>query len=100
MPALIGLLGAVIVLAVVGLMRAVSEYGHAGLIGWGKLMLSPMAILVVAVVLNPYRSKGNILRSMFPSDRALRILLIVVGIVTGVAAISSATFGIGWIVTK
>ncbi len=100
MPALLGVLGAFVVLVVIGLARAVSEYGGAGFTAWCKLLFGPAAIALACIIFLPgdFRERG--IRVLFPSDRSLRVILIAVAIVTGAALVAAATLGVGWIVSK
>jgi hypothetical protein len=100
MPALLGLLGAFVILVVVGLARALSEYGSAGLVAWCKLLLGPAAFAVACIIFLPGNSGERGLRVLFPSDRALHVIFVAVAIVTATALIAAATLGVGWIVSK
>jgi ABC-type uncharacterized transport system permease subunit len=100
MPAFLGILGAVVVLAIIGLVRALSEFGHAGLVAWAKLFVAPTVFAIACVAYLPGNPKDRGVRSLFLSDRALRLLFIGVAILTACASIFSAIMGVGWMVAK
>jgi hypothetical protein len=99
-PALLGLLGAFVILVVVGFARALTEYGSAGLVAWCKLLLGPFVIAIWCIVILPGDPKEHGLRVLFPSGGTLRVIFIGVAVVTAAALISAATLGVGWIVSK
>jgi hypothetical protein len=99
-PALLGLLGAFVVLVVIGLARAVSEYGGAGFTAWCKLLLGPTAFALACIIFLPGDPRQRGIRALFPADQSLRVIFIAVAIVTGTALIAAATLGVGWLVSR
>jgi hypothetical protein len=99
-PAVLGLLGAFVVLVVIGFARALAEYGSAGLIAWCKLLLGPVAFAIWCIVILPGDPKERGLRMLFPSGSSLRVIFIGAAVVTAAALVSAATLGVGWIVSK
>jgi hypothetical protein len=85
---------------VIGLARAFSEFGSAGLIAWCKLLLGPAAIAVACIIFLPGTPQERGLRALFPSNGALRVIFIGVAIVTAVGLVAAATLGVGWVVAK
>ena len=83
---------AALILGVIGLTRAVAQFGTPGVIAFAKLVLAPAAAVLLLFVLGAGRYTGEIPR--------LRNVLIGVAVLTGVACALSALFGVGWLVTK
>jgi hypothetical protein len=78
----------------------VAEFGTPGLVAYAKLVLAPAAIVVGFLLFAPVSYGGQFPRSYLPSNQALKIILIVVAILTGLALTMSALFGVAWLVTK
>ena len=85
-------LGAALILGVIGFVRAVIEFGTPGIVAFTKLILGPAAGVLVLFVLSAGRYTGEIPR--------LRIILIGVAVLTGMACALSALFEVAWLVTK
>ena len=89
-PAFLG--AGALILGVIGLMRAVAQFGTPGAIAFAKLILGPAAGVLLLFVLSAGRYTGEIPR--------LRTILIGVAVLTGMACALSALFGVAWLVTK
>ena len=89
-PVLLG--AAALILGVIGLMRAVAEFGTPGAIAFAKLILGPAGAVLLLFVLGAGRYTGEIPR--------LRTVVISVAVLTGIACVLSALFGVAWLVTK
>ena len=100
MAAFAGLMVAVAVLAVIALIRAMADYGHAGVIAWLEILLGPLVSVAAVTLLVYNRRYGQGLRSLLPSGPALRTLGIGVAVVTCIGLALSASVGVGWVVPK
>ena len=89
-PVLLG--AAALILGVIGLMRAVAQFGTPGAIAFAKLILGPAGVVFLLFVLGAGRYTGEIPR--------LRTVVISIAVLTGIACALSALFGVAWLVTK
>jgi hypothetical protein len=99
MSLLVGLVWAALVLGVVGLIRAVAEFGMPGLLGFAKLTLAPAAIILLFVFWGAGGYRGGA-GPFFPSKSAWRKLLVATAILTGIAFALSGALGVGWLVKQ
>ena len=90
LPVFLG--SAALILGIIGLVRAVAEFGTPGVVAFAKLILGPAAAVFLLFVLGAGRYTGEIPR--------LRTVLIGVAVLTGLACALSALFGVAWLVTK
>ena len=81
---------AAVILGAIGIVRSYLEFGAAGLVAFGKLVLAPVVIAAL-YAWSPLA---------LPSKQALRATVLVVIALTGVAFALSAAFGVGWLVAK
>jgi hypothetical protein len=96
----VGLGVAALILGVIGLARAVVEFGIPGLVAFAKLVLAPAALVVGYFLLYPNLFEGNFPRSILPSSHALRVILFILAALAGVTFAFSAAFGVAWLVAK
>jgi hypothetical protein len=90
----VSLAAVALILGVIGLVRAVVEFGTPGAIAFAKLILGPAVVVFLFFVLSAGRRTGD-----FPGQ-ALKFILIGVAVLTGMACAASALCGVAWLVTK
>lgn len=81
-----------LIFGVIGCVRAVAEFGTAGVIAFTTLVVGPAAAVFLLFVLGAGRYAGEI--------PPLRPILIGVAVLTGMACVLSALFGVAWLVTR
>jgi hypothetical protein len=98
LPVFLGI--AALLLGVVGFGRAAAEFGLPGVIAYSKLVLSPSLVVIFFLFWTSGSFAGKFPRSLLPSNHALKKHSIVVVVLTGIAMVFSALFGVGWLVTR
>jgi hypothetical protein len=88
------------IFAVIGLGRATTEYGYAGLVAYGKLLFGPAIVTLFVVILIPARYGGGWPRNFLPANSTLKRMGVAVTVSTAVGMILSGMFGVGWLVAK
>ena len=91
---------AALILGAIGLVRAVAEFGAPGIAAFVRLVLAPAALVVGNFLLSPARYEGKFPSSLLPSNDAVRVILFLLMIFTGVAFALSAAFGVAWLMPK
>jgi hypothetical protein len=100
MPVVLGFLAAAAILGVVGLIRAVSEYGVPGLMAFLKLAAAPAALVAGFAIFVVPRYPGEGWKAYFPTGGVLKAFAILAIALTGIAFGISASLGVGWLVGK
>ncbi|HEY2684130.1 MAG TPA: hypothetical protein VGI93_11510 [Steroidobacteraceae bacterium] len=95
-PAVAGLVGATLLLGVVGLFRAIAEYGHPGFVAFTGVLFAPVILVASAIFIGPLFSNG-LLGGLIPSASVLRRLAYAVIIGGALGAAFTGLFGVGWL---
>jgi hypothetical protein len=95
-----GLMGATLLLSIVGLARAIAQYGEAGLIAYIKLLAGPSVVLIVAIYLSPGLFRNGNLGGLLPSDVNLKRASIAILSITIILLVASSILGVGWLVRR
>jgi hypothetical protein len=96
-PIVAGLSGACILLGIVGLFRAVAEFGHAGFVAFLWVLFWPVALVATAIFISPHFNNG-LLSELLPSKSSFKRLAYAVAIAGVLGAAYTGLFGIGWLV--
>ncbi|HEV2287036.1 MAG TPA: hypothetical protein VGR80_13400 [Steroidobacteraceae bacterium] len=83
---------AALILGVIGLVRAMAQFGAPGLVAFAKLTLAPAVAVLLLFVLGAGRYTGELPR--------FRNVVTGVAVLTGIACAVSALLGVAWLVTK
>jgi hypothetical protein len=90
-----GLVGATLILGVVGPVRAIADYGQAGFIAFVGVLFWPVPVVAAAIFIGPHFNNG-LLGGLIPSTARFRRTAYAI-VVTGVlGAAFAGLFGVGW----